>query len=107
MRVEGEESLERVEGTTIPRSWNEAVERILAGVGRRGLILGRADSGKTGFLTLLVNRAVGKGLRVAVIDGDLGQSDIGPPGSVSLDFVEEHVMDQVGKEETDEGESFF
>jgi polynucleotide 5'-hydroxyl-kinase GRC3/NOL9 len=51
------------------------------------LVLGGMDVGKTTFTRLLVNRWTGRGQRVAIVDGDLGQSEIGPPACVGMAFA--------------------
>jgi len=73
-----------VEGSTVPESWNKPVEAVLALQKRPAvvLIVGQADSGKSSFCTYLVNRLVSQKCRVSILDGDLGQSDIGPSGTV-------------------------
>ncbi|MEP6754367.1 MAG: Clp1/GlmU family protein [Chthonomonadales bacterium] len=48
------------------------------------LIMGPVDAGKSTFTTLLANTAFSAGRSVAVVDSDVGQSDIGPPGCVGL-----------------------
>ena len=64
----------------IPASWRRAAETILStGEKNTVLILGGVDSGKNGFCIYLANSALRKSRRVAVIDCDLGQSDLGPP----------------------------
>ncbi len=75
---------QEVEGTTIPQSWSKTVEAALAVEKRPAtvLVLGTADSGKSSLCTFIVNKLVPTGL-VAVLDGDLGQSDIGPSATVS------------------------
>ncbi|MEM3926327.1 MAG: Clp1/GlmU family protein [Desulfurococcaceae archaeon] len=50
------------------------------------VVIGGTDVGKTSFTTLLANIALARGLRPAIIDGDVGQADIGPPGFVSMGF---------------------
>ncbi len=50
-------------------------------------VLGGMDVGKTTFTRLLVNRWTQTGQRVAVLDGDIGQSEIGPPTCVGLAFA--------------------
>lgn len=72
----------------IPHSWRVTANNILSE--KRGitvLILGGVDSGKTGFCIYLANSALKANWKVAVIDCDLGQSDLGPPGTVDLCFV--------------------
>jgi polynucleotide 5'-hydroxyl-kinase GRC3/NOL9 len=76
--------LDEVVGSTIPESWNKSLEAILS-VQKKPvtvLVLGKIDSGKSSYCTYLVNKLVDVKCRVAVLDGDLGQSDIGPSGVV-------------------------
>jgi polynucleotide 5'-hydroxyl-kinase GRC3/NOL9 len=77
-------SIEETVGSTIPSSWNKPVEAVL-GVPKRPvvvLVVGTIDSGKSSVCTYLVNKLVKGKCRVAVLDGDLGQSDIGSSGTV-------------------------
>jgi polynucleotide 5'-kinase involved in rRNA processing len=46
------------------------------------MVLGAVDSGKSSFCTYMVNKLVETNGKIAILDGDLGQSDIGPSGSV-------------------------
>jgi polynucleotide 5'-hydroxyl-kinase GRC3/NOL9 len=63
-------------------SWDAAVLR--AREARVILVIGETDTGKTSFTTQLADTLLGQGLSVAVVDADLGQSDIGPPTTVGL-----------------------
>ena len=84
-----------VEGNTVPPSWTAAFED-LAGTQAKpatAVVLGGVDSGKTSFCTYLINRLLGQKKKVAVLDGDLGQSDIGPPCTVSYTFVAKPITD--------------
>jgi polynucleotide 5'-hydroxyl-kinase GRC3/NOL9 len=86
---------EEVDGNTIPQSWIESFEQ-LKGFQKKpvvAMVLGRVDSGKTSFCTYLINRLIGDKQKVAVLDGDLGQSDIGPPCTVAYAFVTKLVTD--------------
>ncbi len=81
----GNASIDQVIGrSTIPQSWNKPLETILSAKKNPTviLILGKIDSGKSSYCTYLVNKLVEGNRRVAVLDGDLGQSDIGPSGTV-------------------------
>jgi polynucleotide 5'-hydroxyl-kinase GRC3/NOL9 len=49
-------------------------------------VLGSTDSGKTSFTALLANRGILRGLKVAIVDADVGQADIGPPGFIGLAY---------------------
>jgi len=88
-------SAEEVEGNTVPASWNEACKEFLSLETRpvTAMVLGGVDSGKTSFCTLLVNKALAGKKKVAVLDGDLGQSDIGPPSTVAYAFVTRPITD--------------
>jgi polynucleotide 5'-hydroxyl-kinase GRC3/NOL9 len=84
-----------VEGTTIPQSWVTAYEtlREIQKKPTVALVVGGVDSGKTSFCTYLINRLVGEKRRVAVLDEDLGQSDVGPPCTVAYAYVAKPVTD--------------
>ncbi len=87
-------SFMEINGDAIPPSWRGAVKEILSvGEAKSVLVIGGTDSGKTSFCTYLANMALNTGCKVAIIDGDLGQSDIGPPGTVGLALIVEPVID--------------
>ena len=86
----GNACIDEVAGrSTIPQSWNKPVEAILSAQKKPMviLILGKIDSGKSSYCTYLVNKLVNGKCWVAVLDGDLGQSDIGPSGTVGYAFT--------------------
>jgi polynucleotide 5'-hydroxyl-kinase GRC3/NOL9 len=88
-------SVEEVDGNTIPQSWIESANA-LAALQKKpviAMVMGKTDSGKTSFCTYLINRLVNEKQKVAVLDGDLGQSDIGPPCTVAYAFVTKPVTD--------------
>ncbi|MEM2419390.1 MAG: Clp1/GlmU family protein [Candidatus Bathyarchaeia archaeon] len=88
-------NVEEVDGDTIPSSWAEACKELAAPEKRpsTALVLGNVDSGKTSFCTYLTNRLVKDGWKVALLDGDLGQSDIGPPCTVAYAVVSKPLTD--------------
>ena len=51
------------------------------------LILGTSDTGKTSLAARLAGALAARGERVAVVDADVGQSEIGPPTTVGLGQV--------------------
>lgn len=71
-------------------------KEIIKDIAERGFrkiaVVGCVDCGKTAMVTHLFNAIVEKGKRVAVLDGDVGQADIGPPGFITLGFNEEQVF---------------
>jgi polynucleotide 5'-hydroxyl-kinase GRC3/NOL9 len=48
------------------------------------LLVGDSDTGKTSLATALANALLAEGHRVGIVDGDVGQSEIGPPTTVGL-----------------------
>ena len=66
--------------------WVRAAEGILA---RPGVVvlLGASDSGKTTLSRILAERWRIAGRTVGLVDGDIGQSSIGPPTTVGLAMV--------------------
>lgn len=56
------------------------------------VILGGVDVGKSSLSAFLSNFCLERGFKVAVIDGDIGQADIGPPSCVSLAFVNKRII---------------
>jgi len=81
-------SFEEVDGSTIPSSWGTVSEELTPA--RKPLtvmVIGDVDSGKSSFCTYLANKALEKKSRVAIIDADLGQSDLGPPSTISFSRV--------------------
>ena len=86
---------EEIEGSTIPQSWKNSAEKIL-GLEKKLLtvmILGKVDVGKSGYCTFLTNTALRNRLKVAVVDGDLGQSDVGPPASIGFGRIKRPIKD--------------
>jgi polynucleotide 5'-hydroxyl-kinase GRC3/NOL9 len=81
-------SFEEVDGSTIPSSWENVSEELISG-GKllTIMVVGNIDSGKTSFCTYLANKALEKKLKVAIIDADLGQSDVGPPSTIGFGHI--------------------
>jgi len=63
--------------------WKQTVGAVLDAPGAV-VILGLSDTGKTFAAAKLTDEAVRAGLPAAVVDADIGQSDIGPPATVGL-----------------------
>jgi polynucleotide 5'-hydroxyl-kinase GRC3/NOL9 len=89
-----ENMVEEAEGNTVPVSWHKVAEEILSlEKPTVVMIMGDADSGKTSLCTFLANKARNEKLKVAIIDADLGQSDLGPPTTVGLAYVKKPIRD--------------
>ena len=65
--------------------WPDALAR--AAAARVAVVLGAVDSGKTTLVASLVGALLARGRSVAVVDADLGQSEVGPPATVGLGRV--------------------
>ena len=66
--------------------WRRICEDIVQSSARRVVIVGEVDSGKSAFSAFLLNYALEKGLKTALVDADVGQNDVGYPGTVALAF---------------------
>ncbi len=72
--------------------WISRAEEILSSNPDTVLILGGVDEGKSSYTVLLLNKALDKGYKPAVIDADMGQADIGPPGFITLSYPDKQVI---------------
>jgi len=88
-------NVEDVDGNTIPTSWIKSYEELLTFRTKpvTAMVLGIVDSGKTSFCTYLINKLLREKKKVAILDGDLGQSDIGPPCTVAYTFLTKPTTD--------------
>ncbi len=74
----------------VRRKWETCKEILVGAVHELPLhtlkiiVIGDADTGKTEFCKFLVNSGLKKEYRVGVLDLDIGQSHIGPPGSLGF-----------------------
>jgi len=85
--IAGEGRIEApVEGEEHYDKWIEAADAVIDGCGGPGrvVVVGPGESGKTSFAAMLSNRAMARGIISAVVDADVGQADIGPPGFISM-----------------------
>ncbi|HEU4368028.1 MAG TPA: Clp1/GlmU family protein [Methylomirabilota bacterium] len=66
-------------------AWAAALDA--AAAARVTLVIGAGDTGKSTLVTRLAGALAVRGCSVAVVDADLGQSDVGPPTTVGLGRV--------------------
>ncbi|MGH7429067.1 MAG: Clp1/GlmU family protein [Candidatus Methylomirabilaceae bacterium] len=71
------------EVTDVPNTWRALASRLEVEPGLT-LLLGISDSGKTTLARWLLRTLTAAGRRVALLDGDIGQSTIGPPATAAL-----------------------
>ncbi len=76
-------------GPGIPQNWKETAQEIPKELfGQKILVIGAVDCGKSSLITYLANTLLKKcGKPIAIIDTDVGQSKIGPPGTLGLGLV--------------------
>lgn len=72
--------------------WSEVAKGVLVD-GRKVMIMGKTDAGKSTLTTYLINRALLQNVKPAIIDGDIGQSDLAPPGCVGASVVKDYTCD--------------
>lgn len=72
----------------VEKSHSDAVAALAARPGRV-FVVGGVDSGKTTFARRLARAGVEAGHVAAIVDADLAQSTIGPPGTVGLKVIHE------------------
>ncbi|MHC1564234.1 MAG: Clp1/GlmU family protein [Candidatus Hecatellaceae archaeon] len=89
-------SLDKYDGSTIPEGWWKAARRIVEAAGLKPLtvaVLGGVDVGKTAFTVFLANQALKGDVKVSIVDGDVGQSDLGPPCTLGAAQLGKPVFD--------------
>lgn len=88
-------TMKEFEGNTIPESWNHPIQ-VLRETEKKPtiiMVIGTSDSGKSSFCTYLFNKLIENKGRVAVLDGDFGQSDIGPSASVGYGIASKQITE--------------
>ena len=80
-------SVEELDGSTIPLSWREAGSALVELGEGIAVVIGGADSGKTTLCTFLSNYLLFENRQVAVVDADIGQTDLGPPTTMAAGEV--------------------
>jgi polynucleotide 5'-hydroxyl-kinase GRC3/NOL9 len=90
----------------VPLSWQELDTADLSGV---ILVVGAPDTGKSTFARYLHTRLSAEGQRVALLDGDPGQSTLGPPATMTLamDEIVEVTPTDMGVRGTSQNTDYF
>jgi polynucleotide 5'-hydroxyl-kinase GRC3/NOL9 len=76
-----------IDDNTIPKSWLEVVNKFQKSDYKKILVIGSTDTGKSTLCMFLVNHILKFKESVALIDADIGQSDLGPPGTLGLSMI--------------------
>jgi len=69
----------------INQDWQRLANRIIMPQ-QIVLVIGATDAGKSTFCRFLVDSALTHGLKTALVDADVGQSQIGPPTTIGMKF---------------------
>ncbi|RLG89475.1 MAG: hypothetical protein DRO15_00310 [Thermoprotei archaeon] len=89
---EGGSIEEPAPGEEVIDEWEKVVDEILSRRDSRVVVVGPVESGKSSFSALLINKALAKGYNPAIIDADVGQEDIAPPGFIALSYPSKPVL---------------
>lgn len=74
---------------TLPPDWQPGLDALRAlPDGAAALLVGATDRGKTTFTALAAQLLAKQEERVAIVDADIGQSEIGPPGTVGVAWAD-------------------
>jgi polynucleotide 5'-hydroxyl-kinase GRC3/NOL9 len=71
----------------IPEPWRQSAATILEDRPRVILVLGGGDVGKSSYCRFLITELLAAGHRIAFVDADVGQKDVGPPATVTLGYA--------------------
>lgn len=78
------------------KMWEDVIHRIFCAmrtIPESILVTGPTDAGKTTLSTYIINQAINRGLRPAIIDADIGQGDLAPPTAIGCGIVESQILD--------------
>jgi len=79
-----EQKHRRMSQIDIPASWAWSAAEIAQRRWRKVLVIGAVDRGKSTYCGFLSRHLLAAGWRVAIVDADVGQKDIGPPATITL-----------------------
>jgi polynucleotide 5'-hydroxyl-kinase GRC3/NOL9 len=72
-----------------PKEWFGLLDVLEEGKGI-AILLGAADTGKSTLATFLISHLCQRGLKVGLVDADIGQSFLGPPATIGLAVFKSH-----------------
>ena len=79
------------------RMWQRKVETLLSAAGAKKklvvLVIGGTDKGKSSFAMFLANEAIDAGFLPCVVDSDIGQGDLAPPGVMGAAAITKQLVD--------------
>jgi polynucleotide 5'-hydroxyl-kinase GRC3/NOL9 len=72
-----------------PKEWSGLLDALEEGRGI-AILLGAADTGKSTLAKFLISDLCQRGLKVGLVDADIGQSFLGPPATIGLALFKSH-----------------
>ena len=72
-----------------PKEWNALLDVMEKEKGI-AILLGATDAGKSTFAKFSISHLCQRGLKVALVDADIGQSFLGPPATIGLSIFKSH-----------------
>ncbi len=72
-----------------PKEWFELLE-VLEKEKGVAILLGATDTGKSTLAKFLISHLCQRGLKVGLVDADIGQSFLGPPATIGLSVFKSH-----------------
>jgi polynucleotide 5'-hydroxyl-kinase GRC3/NOL9 len=72
-----------------PKEWFELQDVLEEGKGI-AILLGATDTGKSTLAKFLISHLCKRGLKVGLVDADIGQSFLGPPATIGLSVFKSH-----------------
>lgn len=70
--------------------WEEIISEVVSAPGV-AMVIGGVDTGKTSFCSQLCSAGFRAGTATAVVDADIGQSEIGAPGTIGMAMVDREI----------------
>lgn len=75
---------------TLTSEWEAIISEVMSAPAV-AMVVGATDTGKTTFCAQLCNAAAEAGVPAAVVDADVGQSEIGAPGTIGMALVDKPI----------------
>ena len=73
--------------------WKDVASRVATHRPNCIMLVGANDTGKSTLANYLSNIAIANGLKVSIVDGDVGQGDLAPPGCIGAAKIIEQFLD--------------
>ena len=73
--------------------WKDLADKVVTIKPKCIMLVGANDTGKSTLTAYLSNIAIANGLKVSIVDGDVGQGDLAPPGCIGASKIEKQFLD--------------